>query len=79
MSNYKRTLNSARQAIPYLKIMRSCQLDSIIIDKEIFSILKELFLKIFEVYKVIFLFIIIIIIYKKYKSIVFKFLIGIGI
>jgi len=52
MSNYKRTLNSARQAIPYLKIMRSCQLDSIIIDKEIFSILKELFLKIFEVYKV---------------------------
>jgi peroxin-2 len=51
MSNYKRTLNSARQAIPYLKIMRSCQLDSIIIDKEIFSILKELFLKIFEVYK----------------------------
>jgi len=51
MSNYKRTLNSARQAIPYLKIMRSCQLDSIIIDKEIFSVLKELFLKIFEVYK----------------------------
>ncbi|ORX76443.1 hypothetical protein BCR32DRAFT_236550 [Anaeromyces robustus] len=51
MSNYKQTLKSARQAVPYLKIMRSCQLDSIIIDKEIFSILRELFLQIFEVYK----------------------------
>jgi len=50
--NYKKTLNSAREAVSYLKIMRSCQLDSIIIDKEIFSILKELFMKVFEVYKV---------------------------
>lgn len=50
--NYKKTLNSARLAVPHLKIMRSCQLDSIIIDKEIYTILKELFLKIFEVYKI---------------------------
>ncbi|ORX60839.1 hypothetical protein BCR36DRAFT_401152 [Piromyces finnis] len=49
--NYKKTLNSAKLALPHLKIMRSCQLDSIIIDKEIYAILKELFLKIFEVYK----------------------------